>query len=309
MTADRSSVARLAAVGALLVVAACGGRPVAATATPSPEPTPAAQAPTPSPSPSPTPSPWSLPIPPVLPSASAAALWPRELVFVEFTTGRRFSLQADAMATGRGRFVFGIPGLGAYSGIAAAGLQASATEILLDWSGTATFIAHSDEPASASPGPLGPGKVGVQLRARLDPATRTGSVTLRHGATVLSLVASVPSLADLEGVATTFERAMLSGDAAALYGVMNSSITEEYTPAGFAQHWASEQARVGTLAALRRLSAGPSAPTLDDIGSWTAVIEYEAERVTPTGARGVARYDAYFVRERSGWKFFFSTEK
>lgn len=290
---------------AFLVAVACGGRPVEAPVAAPPEPTPTAQASTLAPTPSPSPQPKAS----AVPSASATARPSRELVFVEFTTGRRFSLQTDPAASDLGHFAYSVPDLGAYSGFAGTGLQVSATEILLDHTGPATFIAFANAGQGATPAPRGPGKVTVRVQARLDPVTRTGTVTLTHGAAAISMVASVPSVADLDAVALTFERATVAGDAAALYTVVNSDVTNAYTPAAFAQHWASEEARVGTIAALRRLSRGPPTPTLGDFGFWVAAIEYEAEKVSPTGARSIATYDAYFVRERSGWKLFFTTEK
>lgn len=291
-----------AAVTLLVVAVACGGRSALASPTLSPEPVPTSQASVLAVSPSP-----SSPSPTVLPFPSAATRPARELVFVELTTGRRFSIQADPSARDLGHFAYSVPDLGAYSGFAEKGLKVSSTEILLDHTGPATFFAFATGSPGTTPNPPGPTTVTVRLQARLDPVSRTGTVTLTRGTEVIGLTASIPSVADLDPVVLAFERAMVSGDASALYGVMNSDLTSAYTPATFAQHLASEEARVGKIGALRRLSMGP--PLFGDFGFWLVVVAYEAERIQPTGARSVAKYDAYFVRERSGWKLLSTTER
>lgn len=226
-------------------------------------------------------------------------------MFVEFTTGRRFSLQTDPSASDVGHFVYALPDRGAYSGFAHKGLRASSSDIVVDYTGAAMFIPSVGGSPSATAAPVT--TVTIHVDARLDPVARTGTVALRHDGATFAMTASVPSVADLDAVASTFERATVTGDTAALYTVINSDITSVLTPTAFAQHWTSEQARVGTIAALRRLSMGP--PLLADFGFWLVVIEYEAEKVSPAGARSAARYDAYFLRERSGWKMLSTTER
>ena len=228
-------------------------------------------------------------------------------MFVEYTTGRRLSLQADPSARDRGHFAFGVPDLGAYSGFADKGMQVSPTEIVVDHTGPATFVPLTTGLSMASPVPPSRTTMTVRLQARLDPVAHTGTVTLTEGSVVLSMTAAVPGTSDLDPVVLTFERATLVGDADALYSVMNSDLTSAYTPATFAQQWSAQRARVGTIGALRRLSLG--APQFGDFGFWIVVAEYEAEKITPAGARSSLRYDVYFVRERSGWKLLATTER
>lgn len=286
-----------------LVVGACGGRSAPVTEAASPEPAPTAQ---PSVLPA-SPSPSFAPSPTVRPSPSATSRAGKEVVFVEYATGRRLSLQADPAARDLGRFAFGVPDLGAYSGSADKGIQVSPTAIVIDYAGAATFIPLATASSSASPAPRGPTTVTIRLQARLDPVAHTGTATLTHGSAVLSLTAAVPGTSDLDPVVLTFERATVMGDADAIYSVMNSDLTAAYTAVTFAQQWSAERARVGTIGALRRLSLGP--PLFGDFGFWLVVAQYEAEKVTPAGAQSVVKYDVYFVRERGGWKVLASTER
>lgn len=224
---------------------------------------------------------------------------------VEFATGARFRLQTDPAARDLGHFVFSAPDRGSYAGFADKGLRVSASDVVVDYTGPATFIAAAAASLTATAAPVL--AVTIHLQAHIDPATRTGAVTLTHDGQVFAMTAAVPSVADLDPVMLTFERATVAGDPLALYLVVNSDIASAYTPATFAQQWTAQQAQKGTVAALRRLSTG--SPKLADFGFWLVLVEYDADEVLPAGAQRTARYDAYFVRERAGWKILSTTTR
>src|SRR3990170_1289298 len=174
MSRARSAGSREAAVLLLagLALAACGGRSTPLSDAGSPAPTPTAEPSVLAASPSPSPAPSST----VRPSPSTAVRTGEELMFVEYTTGRRLSLQADPSARDRGHFAFGVPDLGAYSGFADKGMQVSPTEIVVDHTGPATFVPLTTGLSIASPVPPSRTTMTVRLQARLDPVAHTGTL-------------------------------------------------------------------------------------------------------------------------------------
>lgn len=236
--------------------------------------------------------------------ASGAPNAPREMTFIDRASGHAFVLQVEPGAPEAGSFTFRAPGTGLYQGTVGSAMRArSPRSITIDYEGPAMLVPRATPEDDGGE----PVQVTVRLLAQVDPQERQAEVTLRHDGSKFHLntrrnaSGGVP-LATLEG----FETAMLASDWATLYGLMNRDVRSAYTVEEFAAQGTAEEARVGHVVGIRRLSV--SRPDSNDDGAVFVVVSYDVDRRSPSGLASTTRYDAYFIAEPD-WRIWYTAAR
>jgi len=179
----------------------------------------------------------------------------------------------------------------------------SPRSVTIDYEGPAMLLSRA-APQDDAREPI---QVTVRLLAQVDPQGREAEVTLRHEGSQFHLntrrggSGGVP-LATLDA----FETAMLESDWATLHGLMNRDVRSAYTVSEFAAQGMAEEARVGRVAGIRRLSV--SRPDSNDDGAEFVVVSYDVDMRSPSGVVGTTRYDASFIAEPE-WRIWYTAAR
>lgn len=236
----------------------------------------------------------------------AAAVPSREMTFIDRDSGFALTLQVEPAARDAGAFVFRVPGVGLYEGRAGAAMRAlSPTSVVVDFTGPAVIAPRTSFDGTDAPSPAR--ATTVTLHAQVDPAHRTAEATLTDGAGRYHLVVRGVDKGALATTLKTFETAAVAGDFVALYGLMNLDVRASFDASSFAAQGAAQVAKVGGIAALRRLSVGDVQTT--DSGASYVLVSYSADVRGPTGALTTTTYDVYFIPELSAWRIWYTAAR
>ena len=140
-----------------------------------------------------------------------------------------------------------------------------------------------------------------------DPSRHRAEATLTDGNSRFHLVVSAPGTGSLLQTLTAFDAAMAADDPSAIYPLMNSDVRGASTAARFSQNWRDQEARLGRISSLRRVSVAD--PRADTAGVTSAIATYTGAVTSPTGSASTQTFDAHFVLQSDGWKLWYTTTR
>jgi len=227
------------------------------------------------------------------------------LTFIDDRDGLSLTVETSVAAADAGHFVLRVPDLGNYVGDAGPGMRLlSPTSLVIRFAGEATLRPAVRMDGTISGTVRSPTTVRVELQAQIDPAHRTAQATLRDGPSRYHLVASRTGQGDLSTTIQAVEKAIVADDPVALYSYLNGDTRAAYSVEAFASAWRDQGAGIGRVTAMR--STAVSSPQTNELGFVFVTVDYEVERLTPSGSSDVSLFEVFYVREGNSWKLLFS---